>query len=516
MLHDMKTLLNLLIIVTIVLSSHSSLAQFQVASQTDIAMSTGGANCRQTGNDFLLNGTDKIEVSVWDAGNGSSAFGYRINAGSQTLVPLSSSNGFDPDVCLIKDSNGDVHAIAVYYDATGNDYLLDVFDLSGTTFSLQSGCPYNIFPNVTFGTAVNVDSDDSFNFMVIWDEVTSNRLYAIAGEHSGTTINFINTPIAIGTSPGLGIFPDVCLFGNGSNRVTYTYISSGALYVESDDVSTIAGGGTSASILLTDNTPLNSYYEWPRISCPPTSNGSSTDWTVVYMDTDGSSNFEIAGYTENGGLNGPNYYTNGSPNPGLINTYNNYMPVVSYDNHNPYGIYVGWMHENPSSPGSSLSIVGTLPVVLQCDDIGAVVGSNYLEVSTSPTNNDFDIGLSLSGKNGNDWLFMTWEKDLSNDIFTKSISGISSASSLKAQLNELILPKELIDFENIESIQIFNILGNVIFSSTNIDAIHTQNMSEYLRQFSNGFFVLNIIYKNGQSKSLKSLNLLDLVVDFEV
>lgn len=502
----MKNSIRLMIaIAVIILSQDCSIAQFTISSQGDIAMGTTGVNSRQTGNDFLLNGSDRIEVSVWDAGNGSSEFGYRINGGSQTILSLSSSSGFDPDVCLIKDSNGDVHAIVVYYDVTGSDYLLDVFDLSGTTFTMQTGCPHNIFANVSFGTSINIDSDDSYNFMVIWDEVSSNRLKAIAGDHTNSTINFTNSPIPVGSNSNLGTFPDLCLYGNGSNRVTYTYIYNGDLYVDTDDIPTIAGGSTSASNVLVDNTPTYNGYEWPRIACPPSNQGTMDDWTVVFMDTDGSAWYLISGHTNNGGVLQSNDYNDGSafcPTP--IDNYTNFMPVVSYDNHSPSGIYVGWMHDNTG--GSGLSKVATLPIVLQCDDNGATLNNvDYLEVSNSPSTGDFDVGLSLSGRNGNDWLFITLVKDVPGDIYTKSINGISSATSLRMPTNSSVEEHNKLDLSNALQINVYNLMGEAVYSRNLKENDSLLDLDKELNQFLNGIFILNVVFSDGSNTSKKFL-----------
>ncbi len=271
-------------------------AQFNTASQSDIAMSTAGVNSRKTGNDFMLYGGNEFEVSVWDEGNGNSEFGYQINAGGQSILALSCSTAVDPDVCLIKDGFGDIHSIVVYYDAVGNDYLIDVFDYSAGTFSLQGGCPYNIRANVSFGTAVNIDADDTYNFMVIWDDSNAGKLHAIAGDHSGSTINFTNTPVTVGSSPSNeGYYPDVCLYGGGTNRATFTYTLNSELYVDIDDVSVIAGGsGTGVTNILHDNA-FQLGYEYPRIACPNPSVGTVDDWTVVFMDTDNNSRYYICG-----------------------------------------------------------------------------------------------------------------------------------------------------------------------------------------------------------------------------
>ncbi len=167
------------------------------------------------------------------------------------------------------------------------------------------------------------------------------------------------------------------------------------------------------------------------------------------------------------------------------------------------------MHTNTT--GSGLSVIyATIPIVVSCDDFGQIHnGASYMEVSNSPSNGDYDIGLSLSGSDGSDWLFITLAKDFSADIFTKSINPISAATSLRHSNNMQNPEFGSLIFNNVSSVKIFDLQGKIIYEKQNIPENLSNSLNKELIKYHKGIYIIRLNYYNGEQSIYKFANLLE-------
>ncbi|HEX5001247.1 MAG TPA: T9SS type A sorting domain-containing protein [Bacteroidia bacterium] len=467
---------------------------------------------RQTGNDYLDDGTNKIEFSVWDLTNGASRFAWNVN-GTSSGGYLGGGNAVDPDVALIEDSNGAIFVLVFYYDASNYSFKLEVRNWTGSTWSSYTGSPFTISFDY-YTTGLNIDADDDGHFVIVWDD-HYNQVQGMAGYFdSMSTLQF--SILNITTIASNGSFPDVCLYGNGSDRITYTYLSNGHLYVDSDDFSTLLSGSNSSVSQLLNVSPSTvpggsgTFYD-PRIACPNANTGSSDEWTVVVLETDNTSKWDIQSYNYyNGSSNGPTVVNDGTNTyNGNINltSYENYTPVVSYDNQSPYGINIGWIYyADGMGPGSA---VAHFPIVVTCDATATPVWIqyvDYLEVPYGITTSDDDDALSLSGRNGNDLLFMTYSEVAANKVCWKSQSPINGATNLRSDLtwNDLFSNN---DIKAYDQIKVYNTLGvQIIDRDFNATAIELNNVKNELMNYNSGLYIIQLINENRVERTIKVIN----------
>jgi len=467
---------------------------------------------RQTGNDCLDDGTNQIEFSVWDLTNGASRFAWNVN-GSSSSGYLGGGNAVDPDVALLEDSNGSIFVLVFYYDASDYRFKLEVRNWTGSTWNSYTGSPFTISIDY-YTTGLNIDADDDGHFVIVWDD-HNNEVRGMAGYfNSMSTLQFSTANIT--TVASNGSFPDVCLYGNGSDRITYSYLSNGHLYVDSDDFTTLINGSNMSVSLLLNVTPPyvtgGSFYD-PRIACPNANTGSSDEWTVVVLETDNAYYWDIESYNYyNGSSNGPTVvnssmstYSNGAMD---LTGYENYSPVVSYDNKSPYGINIGWIYYETSSTGYG-SAAAHFPIVVTCDATATPVWIyqvDYLEVPYGITTSDDDDALSLSGRNGNDLLFMTYSEVSGNKVCWKSQSPINGATNLRSDLtgNDLFSNN---DMKPYDQIKVYTTLGVQLSDRDfNNTAIELSDVKNELMNYNSGLYFIQLINENRVERTIKVIN----------
>jgi hypothetical protein len=482
-------------------------AQFKVAGATETLLYSS-TTPRATGNDILEDGwSDVFKVSVWDV---SSRLGYQKNSGTVGTVALQNSNTWDPDVCLALDAGGDIHALVVYYDITNSNFILEVYDWSGSAFTLQTGSPIVLANGISnsYDYSINIDSDDDGNFVIVFNEGTNDELFIVTGDHSSfSAVNLNNggNPVALGR---YGKTPDVCIYGDGTNRITYTYIntSGNSVLVDSDDFSTLAGGGTANSNVHSGNPTSNGVY-FPRIACPLGGNGSSDDWTVVFQATDATTVWEIWGYAFNSGMMNPTarHYTFYSGYTDLT-ARQNLWPVVAYNNASTPTITVGWSFDH-SGGGYGASWTAFLPIVLICDDDGVPTTSgDYFEIPISLGNSWIGDFLSLSGRFATDDLYITyWESNAStsNDVYHKVKTTISTATDVRLTT---------IDFEDFSNeakilLNLYDLTGRKIYTRVvSLEQIKPFLETE-MKYLSTNIYILEMISTEKQyTKKMKITN----------
>ncbi len=274
------------------------------------------------------------------------------------------------------------------------------------------------------------------------------------GNYTSGTLT-TNSVVLIGTQSS-GYMPDVCLSSQSNDRVTYCYLESNMLYVESDSYVNLSGGTSTPSNLQTFGGTYTLLM--PRIACPnPTLVGNLVDWTVVVDDSDGTTAWEIAGHTFNSinGLTNSVYNTGGF---GLIDISGdaNYMPVVTYDDQN--NIFVGWNFDNRNNSAPTTDAL--YPIVLVCDNDGAATAGRYWDVPTILATGEVKDILSISGKNASDQCLYTYYDFGNSDINYKSVLGAVAMGSLRSNLSQHSVNTNALDyFNNNKNI---TILGRII------------------------------------------------------
>ena len=425
-------------IVMLLISSTTTNAQWVTAAIPEAAFTGYGLTAvdgRSTGNDILEYSSNIFEVSVWDDNNDiEPGIGFIVNGGAYAATfSFSKIAGIlDPDVCFSIDGSGDVHALAVYYDGSNGEFVLEDWIWTGSSFMLN-----NVWASgtIAFGTAVNIDADDASNFIIIYDDGISNDISIFTGDIS-TSLNINNSGVPVPTvSPGY--FPDVCLYGNASDRVTYTYIepqisSNNEVMVYSDDFSVLASGSNSSAFLFSDVSPADNF-KFPRIACPhPQSiNATFDDWMVVVGD---ETNSTIHGYKYNNSSGFNSYiYNNGSTMAYQdITNIPNLYPAVTYlyKSGNPPMMFIGWTMDNSS--GTFIATPDAkYPIGLPCDENGAVLTSDYWDIPQN-IGSSFDLDfVSLAGRNSDERLSSTFHVVFQSDVATKSVGGFYSTTSLR-------------------------------------------------------------------------------------
>ena len=468
--------------------------QFKSASITEVGIGVSVA-ARATGNDIFDDGSNLFEVSVWDDGATAPGFSYSVSGTFSGVISFQNTSIFDPDVALTIDQFGIVHALAVYYDITNSEWDLEVFDWGGTSFTSQ-GSPLVLGTGVSYtpGSSINIDADDASNFAIVWNDGSNADLFAVVGDHSGSTVNVYNlgTPVQnIGVS-AKGYSPDVCIYDGGTiyDRVTYTYIdTNGDLFIDFDSFAALATGvSTPTNVFFTSSSTGIQFYN-PRIACPPSSVGTREDWTVVVEENDNSSVYYITGYNDNNTLiTGPTFY---NLSPIDLSPILNLHPAVTYTNQSPPNVLVGWTMDNSSGYATNLSTMqfpvanAIYPIVVSCDDFGSPLFSEYWEEPMTVGNGDLLDNLSLSGRYGNDLLYSTFffsNGTTINDIFTKIVNTISSSGGLKIHQESLIqnslsdvnlkiklwdITGKLLIFQIGDKAQILTILENISSNNSN-------------------------------------------------
>jgi len=453
---------------------------------------------RQTGNDYLDDGTNKIEFSVWDLTNGSSRFAWNVN-GTSSGGYLGGGNAVDPDVALIEDSNGNIFVLVFYYDASDYRFKLEVRNWTGSSWSSYTGSPFTISTD-TYTTGLNIDADDDAHFVLVWDESTNNTVKGLVGEFNSGTITLNPSNAIVVAYNTNGSFPDVCIYGGGSNRITYTYLWNGHLYVDSNDYNTLLSASNASVSQLLDVTPSfvtgGIFYD-PRIACPNANAGSSDEWTVVVLVTDNVYTWDIDSYNYyNGSSYGPTI-VNGPVQPNLMDltAYENYTPVLSYDNHNPYGINIGWVYYEPSPTGYG-SAVAHFPIVRTCDVTASPIPystSEFLEVPYAIVTNS-------------DLLFMTYSEVSANKVCWKSQSPINGASGLR---NELPTENSHINtsIQTYDHIKVYNFLGvQLIDRDFNNTGTEPSDVKNELMNYNSGLYIIQLLNKNRVDKTIKIVN----------
>jgi WD40 repeat protein len=147
------------------------------ASETNTGVSVYVSN---TGNDILTDGDFTFKVSVWSDLNAPGIGWYVYDqAGVNTYT---GNNGFlsgtidYADVCLVKEGS-DIFAVVAWADAQNSCWYSECFQWTGSAFTWIS---YGFLFSGTFGTTVNIDSDDNGHFVIVFDDDNQN-IYAVTG-----------------------------------------------------------------------------------------------------------------------------------------------------------------------------------------------------------------------------------------------------------------------------------------------------------------------------------------------
>ncbi len=484
-------------------------AQFQLAGipESNVSVSLNARSL--TGNDILDFSGDRYRVFVWDDAGSNSGIAWDVDYNTSThitgLTTLSNlSNVGDPDVCLIEDGNL-VYAVVAYFVGGGSpSYYLDLFRWNGSNaFALTTSTS---FSSGSYGSAINIDGNDNFEFAVTWDD-NNPVINVITGTISSSLFALYNGGVPVNINTG-GITPDICIHNDGGGAWTahIVYINSGNLYVEDHDFGNLTSGTVSpivTNLSAAGPTFGFSFYN-PRIACPD-GTGASDEWTIVFEERNISVSL-IEGYNYNAGLNGINVYNDGTASgfsddlTGVLN----YLPAVAYDNQG--NVFVGWTWDNSSNYYNyTNSIDAIYPLVLECDNSGTVTGTDYWQVPTALSGGGTDIVdvLSLAGRNANDELLLTyWNAqypDILYKMFTPSGGGpLKILSDPYGNLVQFInhLNKGLIENKELR-LNIHDVSGKTILQLTCLPEVIYSKLFQNNQYFSSGLYFFSVHSEDG-------------------
>ena len=452
---------------------------------TSAVLSDNGAgvnvSASNTGNDILSVGSDVYRVSVWtDPAGSHPGMSWVVDAAYHWANKQDfnqTSNILHTDVCLVKDGSDVWAIVAWYYSGSGASWNIEAYKwtTSGTngTFSYQG----NDYVNGSYGTTLNIDGDDNGNFVAVYDD-NNQDIYALTGTVTGGFA--MNSAVQLSLSGGIGIYPDVGLYFNNNGPVEMAYVcyieASGAsiIYIDEYDFSQLSGGTGSNNPIVNNSAQNNMYFSDCRIACPD-QNGSQGEWTVVVLESDHSSYWNIVGYNSNNNTTAI-YYNDGtyvSPN-GSIKGLPNSGPVVTYESNHPNdpSVYVGWM---VSDLGNANAYVpnANFPVVMPCDLDGIPTAGTYWIVPYTLATNDAVSCLSLSVRYANDKVFATyWNVNSNGNVYTKEVTA-SSASSMKVLADhpaQVYSPENVADMypaiEEVAVINVYNLNGQLVLNGS--------------------------------------------------
>ena len=385
---------------------------------------------KNTGNDIKYSSTaSPTSMHVWVGDGSFSRLAWDDGTHHGTIL-LDNGNGnvWDPDVSLVKCSNGNWVAIVVF--STSSNYYCEFYKWDAMSafvwfneFTLQSG---------VYGSAINVDADASGNYVIVWDDGAGN----INGSY-GTTTTFPTNPTTYTTIiPQNGndnySAPDVSIYGSNC-YVAYLWTDGSSLYtdiyMDNFDLSLGSQSHWYPQLTYGPFDPAHGYVETPRIACPG-SNCANPDFTVVYhwVDTD-SSNEHIMGYsyTDYYADKGLSDYTHLDNSPFCTTAnYNydvsNFNPAVTYssdyDGTMYGGILVAWTNDGSSTHGE-------IPIAVKCNGAygmyGFVADCQWYEVPYATGSVQHAISLSGRDYTPSDNIFLTWDKDNLSDVYYKDV-----------------------------------------------------------------------------------------------
>jgi hypothetical protein len=279
-------------------------AQFTGASIGETSSGTSSSGVNNTGNDIIDDNGSLLVVSVWDGSV--PEIGYNFNNGAQTgRVALNHSGAVDPDVCLIKNGNGNIYAVVVLHEtpAMGTAaYHVEYYRWTGSAIAYGSTA---VLSTVQYQTAINVDGDNFGNFVIVWDQDSLAGVHSVIKSVTGSAPgasapSLNNSPFTVNFTSDDDISPDVSLFDDGNSTVDAKYCwvnrNSGNIDVDFErwpnpGISSSPAVVTNAVVASSATTP-NSVFRYPRIACP-NSNGYTCDFAVVAEDNNGSNPYDI-------------------------------------------------------------------------------------------------------------------------------------------------------------------------------------------------------------------------------
>lgn len=251
---------------------------------------------------------------------------------------------------------------------------------------------------------------------------------------------------------------------------------------------------------MLQHTPTHTYYT-TRIACPGVNVGSAGDWSVVALDTDGSTDWIITGHNFNStnGMNSPIIYNDGwwHSHPALFNEENDF-PVVTYDDQG--NIFVGWTFNNLSNNHATTDAI--YPIVLQCDYNGDPIANiDYWDVPVSLSSSDVKNCISLSGRHANDVLFCTYLDDIAQDVYTKAVTGAPASGSLKvlssnnqsSGLHELYLTNDFMILG-----KLYDLKGKLLFHYQGSSHDFMKNTLMILNNRKKSVYLIAIISNDGK------------------
>lgn len=482
-------------------------AQFTPSSISDVVIQTH-VTASHTGNDVLddVSGGDTYRVSVCDnpAGNAPGLI-YDVDYNGnnyQTTDPFTERDAYDPDVCLVTGTNSVVYALAVYYSSNAGGCVFDVFEWTGSGFSLLSS---NTFSTV-YGNAVNIDSDNQGNFVIVLDD-GSGRIYTCGGT-AGTGPS-IARPIqrvdAALFNTGLSD-PDICIYQDGINTkvyICYLYNTT-TLYVSVTNLATATGGSSYTAGPVTNSSAASGYVlENPRIACG-ISSGNSNNFTVVYIEADRvNSLYYVKGITRLSTSFISHIYNDASSYADL-HTQPNINPVVAYDCRSSFNIWIGWSFDDNGTPINSP--VAFYPIVLKCNSAGDQVGGTYWEVpdvlsSSYPT--DYYDNLSLASRwsdpsSGNAKLLLTFYDNGGNAILEKE-KDPAADGALRAGNSTMSNVDILTDLGENCTIELYNTNGLMIVRSFTSNELVNSEFRKIKNHIASGLYLYTVTSADGKT-----------------
>lgn len=454
-----------------------------------------------------------MEVTVYEdlTPNVNPRIVFNYNNGSNMgSCPLTYYDAYDPDVVLTVDIWGAFHALVVYYSPSVGDFVLE--DFSGTTGFGSIPGTVSFRTSVSYGTSVNIDADYNGYFVIVWDE--GGIPYAQVGDVVNGSLAIVLNNVPIGTV-GFGTNPDVCLSSaTGNDRVIYCYLDNGDLFVEEDSffaLYTSSVAGTFANPLF-QHTPADVYYD-PRISCLDPTIGAVGDWwSVVVLDTDFSTSWQIRGhtYTNLSGVHSDLYndshWISGGTN---YTTLPCYAPAVTYDDQG--NIFVGFSIDNSTGNFAGALTWATYPIVVACAPDGYPHGLNYWEEPEATSFNTGDVRdyLSLSGRHGNDVIFSSYY-DINNlNVQTKAVYSSIPWGSLRTQSIQPIANDQLNYLQSNPSTKIianiYDLSGKLTSQYNGEYGNFNKHILDNLPLKSNQIYLINILSEDGSIKVQKKI-----------
>jgi hypothetical protein len=527
----------LICVIIYLLSNDLCLAQFTPAVITN---QTSGSTLQpySIGNDILDDGASVYRVSSYTDGGGLvrpgitwavyDGFTTWYGSADMSLGSISgATDAYCTDIVLIKDNvsgAGYVHAITVWtvvvsggQECIIEDFYWDASASPNPTFTTNT---QTFIANGIIPSTINIDGDDNGNFVIVYNDVTNNKIFAVTGNiaacmgcSSGTLVSLNNSgtpvPLQNGTSP------DVCLYNNGTTEYVHVgYIDvNGKLAVDGYDFTgtgSLSSPPATRAIELAPVMPILGY-SFPRIACP-TGAGASTDWTVVVQDADRSTSY-IEGFNQykssasarilyNNAASGSPYPVS-TPTPSTRTVWN-YLPVVAYDKY--ANVFVGWNMDNSGGTISG-AVTAAFPVVVACDGqayptyYAPNTSTSYFEVPYGLTGADNSYFLALASRYSTALFQTFYDYNASNVKYKWVNSGATTslrlADKVEEHLGSIEQQLNMVSTQTPLIATIYDNTGKLIAKQFGDKVAITSLFKNNFGQFAPGIYITTIISEDG-------------------